>query len=238
MSVHVCLCSCSCSCPYMFTGTSAGVSPTTKYYLATETLTKGHQTQKVLKQISRTKSHSKTFSTVCISIHIGTMLHSHTDGRNPLHAMFITCIFIRPTTTPFHFPSPTFTSRVVEPFRPHYLPRALDRLIEVLFVMVWVVSLSLLLLLAYPLTHPRFQVKLALQSSFPDYDVLEFTGSDSLRQQLEMFATAAMVVAPHGAGLSNILVAPLHTPVLEIAPISCPPCFLRLALKVRRKSLC
>ncbi|CAN0350209.1 unnamed protein product [Ectocarpus sp. 6 AP-2014] len=41
-----------------------------------------------------------------------------------------------------------------------------------------------------------------------------------------------MIIAPHGAGLANIMVAPLHTPVLEIAPISCPPCFLRLALKL------
>ncbi|CAN0371292.1 unnamed protein product, partial [Pylaiella littoralis] len=75
-------------------------------------------------------------------------------------------------------------------------------------------------------------VKLALQSNFPDYDVIEFFGTDPVRQQLETFATAAMIVAPHGAGLINILAAPLHTPVLEIAPIHCPPCFLRLALKL------
>lgn len=71
-----------------------------------------------------------------------------------------------------------------------------------------------------------------MQSNFPDYDVVEFLGTDSVRQQLETFATAAMIVSPHGAGLANILVAPLHTPVLEIAPINCPPCFVRLALKV------
>lgn len=87
------------------------------------------------------------------------------------------------------------------------------------------------------LTGLMIQVKLALQSNFPDYDVVEFFGTDPVRQQLETFATAAIVVAPHGAGLSNILVAPLHTPVLEVAPISCPPCFLRLALKVRISSL-
>ncbi len=39
-------------------------------------------------------------------------------------------------------------------------------------------------------------------------------------------------MAPHGAGLANIVVSALHTPVLEIGSIACPPCFLRLALKV------
>lgn len=41
-----------------------------------------------------------------------------------------------------------------------------------------------------------------------------------------------MIVAPHGAGLSNMVVSPLHTPVLEIGPGICPTCFLQLALKV------
>ena len=82
----------------------------------------------------------------------------------------------------------------------------------------------------------------ALESSFPDYDVVEFLGSGSVRSQFETFASASLIVAPHGAGLSNTVVAPLHTAVLEIAPISCPPCFLRLTLKVkwwrwRRKEL-
>lgn len=84
----------------------------------------------------------------------------------------------------------------------------------------------------------RLQVKSALQSNFPDYDVVEFLGTDTVRQQLETFARAAMIIAPHGAGLANILVSPLHTPVLEIAPINCPPCFLRLALKVRNLCPC
>ncbi|CAB1120095.1 unnamed protein product [Ectocarpus sp. CCAP 1310/34] len=76
------------------------------------------------------------------------------------------------------------------------------------------------------------EVKEALKISFPSFDVVEFFGTDPVGHQFKTFATAAMIVAPHGAGLANIIVAPLHTPVLEIAPISCPPCFLRLALKL------
>lgn len=72
----------------------------------------------------------------------------------------------------------------------------------------------------------------ALVDNFPDYDVVEFFGTGSVRSQFEAFTSASLIVAPHGAGLSNTIVAPLHTAVLEIAPIHCPPCFLRLTLKV------
>ncbi|CAM9442082.1 unnamed protein product [Ectocarpus fasciculatus] len=76
------------------------------------------------------------------------------------------------------------------------------------------------------------EVKEALERNFPSFDVVEFFGADPVRDQLKIFATAAMIIAPHGAGLANMIVAPLHTPVLEIAPLECPPCFLRLALKL------
>ncbi|CAB1105986.1 unnamed protein product [Ectocarpus sp. CCAP 1310/34] len=76
------------------------------------------------------------------------------------------------------------------------------------------------------------EVREALQINFPSFDVVEFFGTDPVRDQLKTFATAAMIIAPHGAGLANVVVAPLHTPVLEIAPIRCPPCFLRLSLKL------
>ncbi|CAM9897772.1 unnamed protein product [Ectocarpus fasciculatus] len=72
----------------------------------------------------------------------------------------------------------------------------------------------------------------ALEINFPSFDVVEFFGTGSLQDQLETFATAAMIIAPHGAGLANMIVAPLHTPVLEIGTLACPPCFLRLALKL------
>lgn len=78
-----------------------------------------------------------------------------------------------------------------------------------------------------------FQIKAALRANFPRFDVLEFVGTDRVDRQLKMFATTAVIVAPHGAGLANMLVAPLYTPVLEIAPMRCPPCYTRLALKVR-----
>lgn len=63
------------------------------------------------------------------------------------------------------------------------------------------------------------QVQEALERSFTSFDVVEFVGDGTTPSQLQMFATASIVVAPHGAGLSNILVSPLHTPVLEIAPL-------------------
>lgn len=77
------------------------------------------------------------------------------------------------------------------------------------------------------------QVREALKHNFPAFDVVEFLGTGPIRSQLETFATASVVVAPHGAGLSNIIVSRLHTPILEIGPITCPPCFLNLAVKVR-----
>ncbi|CAB1103954.1 unnamed protein product [Ectocarpus sp. CCAP 1310/34] len=76
------------------------------------------------------------------------------------------------------------------------------------------------------------EVKEALERNFPSFSVVEFFGTGSVRDQLETFATAAMIIAPHGAGLANMMVAPLHTPVLEIGTLACPPCFLRLALKL------
>ncbi|CAN0342528.1 unnamed protein product [Ectocarpus sp. 6 AP-2014] len=76
------------------------------------------------------------------------------------------------------------------------------------------------------------EVKEALERNFPSFNVVEFFGAGSVRDQLETFATAAMIIAPHGAGLANMIVAPLHTPVLEIGTLACPPCFLRLALKL------
>ncbi|CAB1118775.1 unnamed protein product [Ectocarpus sp. CCAP 1310/34] len=76
------------------------------------------------------------------------------------------------------------------------------------------------------------EVKEALKTNFPSFSVVEFFGTGSVRDQLKTFATAAMIIAPHGAGLANMIVAPLHTPVLEIGALACPACFLRLALKV------
>ncbi|CAN0001623.1 unnamed protein product, partial [Ectocarpus sp. 6 AP-2014] len=77
------------------------------------------------------------------------------------------------------------------------------------------------------------EVREALAQNFPDFDVVEFNGVEHIRAQLEMFATASMIVGPHGAGLSNIVVSPLHTMILEIGPIDCPACYINLAIKLQ-----
>ncbi|CAM9240764.1 unnamed protein product [Ectocarpus sp. 12 AP-2014] len=77
------------------------------------------------------------------------------------------------------------------------------------------------------------EVREALAQNFPDFDVVEFEGIEHIRAQLGMFATASMIVGPHGAGLSNMVVSPLHTMVLEIGPIDCPACYVNLAIKLQ-----
>lgn len=76
------------------------------------------------------------------------------------------------------------------------------------------------------------KVRDALKQEFPNFDVVEFSGTGPIISQLQLFATASLIVAPHGAGLSNMVVSPLHTPVLEIGAVTCPSCYMHLALKV------
>lgn len=76
------------------------------------------------------------------------------------------------------------------------------------------------------------KVREALELTFPSYDVVEFLGEGPILEQLQQFATASLIVAPHGAGLANMMVSPLHTPVLEIGPPGCPMCYVHLAIKV------
>ncbi|CAM9948611.1 unnamed protein product [Scytosiphon promiscuus] len=73
----------------------------------------------------------------------------------------------------------------------------------------------------------------ALKENFPSYDVVEFLGTGPVASQLKLFATASLIVAPHGAGLSNMMVSPLHTPVLEIGPPECSSCYIHLTLKLQ-----
>ncbi|CAM9194828.1 unnamed protein product, partial [Ectocarpus sp. 8 AP-2014] len=77
------------------------------------------------------------------------------------------------------------------------------------------------------------EVREALAQNFPDFDVVEFDGIQHIRAQLGMFAKASMIVGPHGAGLSNMVVSPLHTMILEIGPIDCPTCYVNLAIKLQ-----
>ncbi|CAN0050008.1 unnamed protein product [Ectocarpus sp. 6 AP-2014] len=81
------------------------------------------------------------------------------------------------------------------------------------------------------LRHALLQVREALKLNFPEFRVVEFSGADSIRSQLKIFATASVIVGPHGAGLANMIASPLRTPILEIAPTNCPSCFLTLAVK-------
>ncbi|CAN0214375.1 unnamed protein product, partial [Ectocarpus fasciculatus] len=77
------------------------------------------------------------------------------------------------------------------------------------------------------------QVREALRQNFPSYDIVEFLGTGPILSQLQTFATASLIVAPHGAGLSNMIVSPLHTPILEIGPPECSACYLHLAVKLQ-----
>jgi capsular polysaccharide biosynthesis protein len=52
----------------------------------------------------------------------------------------------------------------------------------------------------------------------------------SVREQYELFASAETVIAPHGAGLTNILFCRIGTPVLELfPPTTVNPCYWTLA---------
>lgn len=62
--------------------------------------------------------------------------------------------------------------------------------------------------------------------------MVEFFGHGSVAEQLRVFATASIIVAPHTAALSSMIVSPLHTPVLEIGPPACPSGYMQLAIKV------
>ncbi|CAM9126955.1 unnamed protein product [Ectocarpus sp. 4 AP-2014] len=77
------------------------------------------------------------------------------------------------------------------------------------------------------------KVREALRQNFPSYDIVEFFGTGPILSQLQTFATASLIVAPHGAGLSNMVVSPLHTPILEIGPPECSACYLNLAVKLQ-----
>jgi hypothetical protein len=60
-------------------------------------------------------------------------------------------------------------------------------------------------------------------------------GGGSLREQLQSFANASVIVAAHGAGLSNILVMPPGGLVVELMPMlpHVNLCYMDLAIKLR-----
>lgn len=81
-------------------------------------------------------------------------------------------------------------------------------------------------------TQSTPQIRKALQTQFPKYDVVESFSDGPALQQLHTFAVASLIVAPHTAGLSAMIVSPLNTPVLEIGPPRCSSGYMHLAVKV------
>ncbi|CBN76523.1 conserved unknown protein [Ectocarpus siliculosus] len=77
------------------------------------------------------------------------------------------------------------------------------------------------------------QIRKALQTKFPKYDVVESFSDSPALQQLHTFAVASLIVAPHTAGLSAMIVSPLNTPVLEIGPPTCSSGYMHLAVKLQ-----
>ncbi|CAM9358222.1 unnamed protein product, partial [Ectocarpus sp. 6 AP-2014] len=77
------------------------------------------------------------------------------------------------------------------------------------------------------------QIRKALQTKFPKYDVVESFSDGPALQQLHTFAVASLIVAPHTAGLSAMIVSPLNTPVLEIGPPTCSSGYMHLAVKLQ-----
>jgi hypothetical protein len=60
------------------------------------------------------------------------------------------------------------------------------------------------------------EVVAGLREAFPTMDIIEFTSSHSLMETVQVFARARVVVAPHGAALTNILFLPRCASVVEI----------------------
>jgi hypothetical protein len=75
----------------------------------------------------------------------------------------------------------------------------------------------------------------ALQKAFPTRKVFRYMGDIPLKQQMEAFASGELIVAPHGAGLVNLVFAPNHAKVIEIYnnPHEVNYCFFDLALGLR-----
>jgi capsular polysaccharide biosynthesis protein len=53
-----------------------------------------------------------------------------------------------------------------------------------------------------------------------DFDILIHRGSEPLSQQLQLFARASIVIAPHGAALVFLLVTSPDTTVIEFSDVT------------------
>jgi capsular polysaccharide biosynthesis protein len=56
----------------------------------------------------------------------------------------------------------------------------------------------------------------ALERAFPSHPVKVFDASGPFRTHIEQFAAAAVVIAPHGAGLANLVFCAPGTTVIEL----------------------
>jgi hypothetical protein len=77
-----------------------------------------------------------------------------------------------------------------------------------------------------------------VQEAFPKRNVVRYMGDVPLKQQMEAFSDAGLIVAPHGAGLVNLIFAPNHAKVIEIynnPRTACNYCYFALALGLRLK---
>ena len=78
-----------------------------------------------------------------------------------------------------------------------------------------------------------------IQELWKEGRVIVHTGSESLVDQFRMFSTSIGVLAPHGAGLSNIAMMPSGALVIEVLPTMgsnrLNPCYLVLAFTLSHK---
>jgi hypothetical protein len=64
------------------------------------------------------------------------------------------------------------------------------------------------------------------------FPVIVHQGSEPILDQLQMFSDAFLAIAPHGAGLSNVIVMQAKTAVIEILPNHMNACYALLAFNL------
>lgn len=74
-----------------------------------------------------------------------------------------------------------------------------------------------------------------VKESFSNYNVVVHTGHELMEKQFALFRSSDVIIAPHGAGLSNIVVCRKHTLIFELLNQIPHPvlCYAGLALKLK-----
>ncbi len=82
------------------------------------------------------------------------------------------------------------------------------------------------IVLVYRTKPPRaidnfFELVNAVKRAFPQFshDIILFTGKEPIIDQIKIFRKAKIILAPHGAGLANMIYAESETPVIEFFPV-------------------